>query len=1241
MSLQKIPWGKSIKTPNPASLVRSGFALVATLSLLILLTMLAVGLLSLSAVSLRSSGQGNAQAEARANARLALILALGELQKEMGPDMRVSAEAAIFDSDPTTTEIDGIAQARWLATYDSWGNWLNADYTPPGGSSINIRDTYTPKRETMFRSWLLSMPPGSETNPHAADSLNGWDHTNSVVLVGRGSLGGLAASQPVEVTRAFLTAVGKSGRHAWWIGGENLKAKVDLASKKREMASDEWAVAQGSAAQVSAGAMANMGAIHGETPRIHDMLSKAISFQTLSVPSLGLGAVATQPHFFNLTDSAKGVLASVRTGGLRKDLSLLLDRDNDELPAPYRYNEGENAEPSIRPLSDDILAVGAAVPNRPFASWPALRHYYRMYRKDSDTKLIGNTHTGGHGALLWDGEIPYTNVLSTQNFRPERSNWTGENAYMRVPIIAKLTFLHSIKTDPNPNVPGERLLRHVFSPVVTIWNPYNTEMRFPSGRLGFPASINHTWPTEGHILKDGAARPGIGSSGLGSHGVYLHSDSGADIILSPGEFKVFSYRDLFLQMRNQNPRYSLYPGFDPSAIGGNVSFEERSYPEQEIKDKRIGMRIAFHNYFGWNRQNGHTPGGLSAGLVWGEWDRYLPNLYQIDWFNMSQTLTPITADIAYFTTSEEPVLVGYTQLALKSLSRSSYETIGWEEDWRVRNWIQSPPGYFGGGIYLSENAATAHTQRLDSAYVISFGPVSALELPKVIGQDGEKSYFGSGANPYEKVTAVSILELPTAPISGLAGFSGMRMSPGWIWGGDLFPDRDGYGEGIWMRRGPRFSDNRMSMVNGQSKRVAYQSGITGPGIGNSFMHPMIPKTGIYRYQDNSRSHDQRDGVNSPVVVSDTRAYCDFWDHVLLLNDALWDDYYVSTLTDQIRPGSPNAVSLSENVERLVSGEPIANPRFLYHDSGVGADQVKQALLAEQGYLKSAAHLMIDGAFNVNSTSVQAWRALFTGIRERVIHYRRQNGSLAPVEIPSGATIALSRFDTPNSDQEVSDPALGVRRADGNDAWTGIRFLTDKHIELLAEKCVEQVKRRGPFLNFSEFINRRLSDDRLGVMGALQSAIDYDDANPDPASINHLYKKSDGLMIRASQLGTHEFSAPEAAEGSRLAGTPGYVIQSDILKPIAGTLTVRDDTFRIRTYGESLGADGKVIARAWCEALVQRFPEYQDPVNSPEVPARMQDKDGNFQDNPALSPLNRTFGRRFQIVSFRWLNASEI
>lgn len=96
-----------------------GFALVVTLSLMILLTIIAVGLLSLSAVTLRSSSHGTAQAEAQANARMALMLAIGELQKHAGPDTRVTAPADVIDSgNPPLTGV--------------WKSWEGSDHEASG-----------------------------------------------------------------------------------------------------------------------------------------------------------------------------------------------------------------------------------------------------------------------------------------------------------------------------------------------------------------------------------------------------------------------------------------------------------------------------------------------------------------------------------------------------------------------------------------------------------------------------------------------------------------------------------------------------------------------------------------------------------------------------------------------------------------------------------------------------------------------------------------------------------------------------------------------------------------------------------------------------------------------------------------------------------------------------------------------------------------------------------------------------
>ncbi len=180
---------------------------------------------------------------------------------------------------------------------------------------------------------------------------------------------------------------------------------------------------------------------------------------------------------------------------------------------------------------------------------------------------------------------------------------------------------------------------------------------------------------------------------------------------------------------------------------------------------------------------------------------------------------------------------------------------------------------------------------------------------------------------------------------------------------------------------------------------------------------------------------------------------------------------------------------------------------------------------------------------------------------------------------------------------------------------------------------------------TEFINRQLSSDAKGVTGALQAAIDWDEYNTgydgtlsgSGASINKAYKTGDA-MITNTQLPAN-YPNRKAACGSRYAGIPGYVMQADILQGISASLSVRGDTFLIRAYGESLTSEGKVAAKAWCEAVVQRMPDYMDTTDAAEKKMRTAGQLPSV--TPALNPLNQTFGRKFNIISFRWLNSNEI
>jgi type II secretory pathway pseudopilin PulG len=1213
--------------PHKASHAESrGFALVVTLTLMVLLSLLAVGMLSLSTVSLRRSTRSSNLAEARANARLALMVAIGALQKEMGPDMRVSAESALLDTVESTERIDGVEQSRWLGSYDSWGAWLNAGYAPPGGSQLSIQDTYGKGRSPMFRRWLLSLPEGAESDPDAPRSLAGMDPKRLVVMVGEGTLGDRATSDPDQVTKAYLVDVGERGRHAWWIGAENQRAKATLAQQPRRLAATEWESSQGDTAEVGVGALDGFGFLDSGA----DLSPKLVS--NLSMEAAGAERAYMQGHFFDVTTHGKGVVTSVRSGRLKKDLSLLFEKPNSGLPAQYRFNSGDVREPSIRPMSPDLLAKNPTIPNRHFASWTNMRHYYRMYRQDSDATPA---ESGGGGALGWNGSKPSTGTVWTTNFLTT-NGWNGSNNYWRIPILAKLTFIYSLISEQVPDsAPTRYLLYMVYSPVLTYWNPYNTELVLPNNMLSSLQAPYKALPVRTQLFLGNNAETSdnfLFSTNLHS---FLNSDNGSDIVFKPGEIRLFSHN----YVGGMGFDEKLYPGFDPQAIGGMKLRVGSS--SGYTKDQNPGVSIDFsHSVWGGNINFGNTPGSLVHTQHWGSNATRVPLTYNNDWFQVDQTYTPITGPepggIARWTfTDTAPLPVAFVQLAIKGQSAIDYESIDWEQDWRTRNWMQAPPFYYGNMLYISEDDKIAQTQRVNNPYVMHFGPTSQGEMPKVVGHVGSSAFLGSGSNPFEKVTSVATLELPTAPIGSLAGLSGMRINPGWVDFTKLNPD---------LRVGSSGSGTSgiASLYGAEAKAVAYQSGVTGPGIGNSFMHPMLPRGDIYRYYDNSKSQDPVDRSNPYVCnTTDNKVFNDFWDHVFLLNDALWDDYFVSSLADQTRPGASAASSLEDNIDRLVADELLPNSRYKYYTSGESPSEAKSELQDAEGYLKAAKHLMVDGMFNVNSPSVAAWHALFAGIRERKAVYRDASGVVKEIAVPAGKRIALTRFNTEVSDKEMDDPETGETMPDGSPGWSGVRFLDDDELEKLAEECVKQVKLRGPFLNFSEFVNRRLSDDALGTMGALQSAIDYDDASPDPASINYRYKNGPDFMLEESDLGTNGFATPEAAEGSRFAGIPGYVIQSDLLKPIANTLSVRDDTFRIRACGESLDAKGNVVARAWCEAIVQRYPEYCDGADAAETPVRELDASGSFVDSGQLGDENLLFGRRFRIVRFRWLGEKEI
>ena len=168
-----------------------GFALIVTLSLMILLTVIAVGLLTLSSVSLRSSTQGQAMALAQANARLALMLALGELQKSAGPDQRITAAADILPAAKPAAS----GRAQWA------GVWDTSAFSP-----------MKPDTKAFVR-WLVSDTPTALADATAAAG------TDDVLV-----FTGKDAASSVKVPKIKIS----DGSYAYWVADEGAESRSGL-----------------------------------------------------------------------------------------------------------------------------------------------------------------------------------------------------------------------------------------------------------------------------------------------------------------------------------------------------------------------------------------------------------------------------------------------------------------------------------------------------------------------------------------------------------------------------------------------------------------------------------------------------------------------------------------------------------------------------------------------------------------------------------------------------------------------------------------------------------------------------------------------------------------------------------------------------------------------------------------------------------------------------------------------------
>lgn len=371
------------------------------------------------------------------------------------------------------------------------------------------------------------------------------------------------------------------------------------------------------------------------------------------------------------------------------------------------------------------------------------------------------------------------------------------------------------------------------------------------------------------------------------------------------------------------------------------------------------------------------------------------------------------------------------------------------------------------------------------------------------------------------------------------------------------------------------------------------------------------------------------------VTQDKKPYC--LDHSYLANHLLFDDWFVSSIAPETSAWTSNISRSHLEVyqEHLQQIAPLPNhayrPSIQAASSSEAESRANADLDPATAWREIASKLEVEGMFNVNSTSIPAWTAILRNLRSADVPSVNYSASAWELEL-----------DAENQDLTP----IGRSRVSGSDSHTlgnspkqgSHTKLSDQQINALAAEIVEQVKLRGPFLSLSEFVNRQLSNDSgLALAGAIEAALlelssRGGNDNPNKKMQSHFPDQVPNSWIKRGSNNKDQFKA--ASEGYAAYGLPGWLRQADILRSLAPILSVRDDSFVIRSYGDTQDPiTGKTLDRAWCEAVVQRKTEYVDSIS---------DNSTTLPSSATLnSDANARFGRKFEIVSFRWLSADEI
>ena len=1156
------------------------------------------------------------------------------------------------------------------------------------------------------------------------------------------------------------------GSYAYWVGDEGVKARpnlIDTRAKTDPNSADQLISAR---SPVTHGLLKNL-PNQIQLTALTRMKDASLLTDWDPIISTSDEPIDTRKYFHDISLVSAGVLSDPVLGGLKRDLSVAFEL-SDARFAITEFGQGaagaagtnteKGAEPVVMPVLQRGSQTTDAAPifNRTVAggdvrgpTWWALRDYHRLYKQvgwtsggtgergtsiptlkartlwpnaavarpggpPGDSGLPNNSRFNRTYAYsdLYNGDLPTPiNPNASDYLNGDRSrlitrplNVAATPYVQRVTLAFSVNKMHwfewkRIRWGKNWVWIEEEWvdIRVNITPIVVVHNPFNVRMAwqpkpdatgspnaeafataisvsdFNGWKFRFkqykPGSMDNPYVFETDLTRFLTLQDGT-SDAEDTLRLYLKKDDSVSMIIEPGESRVFSCKPTI-------------GDWSKSVVLDNT-YDERGGFRDTLKDWGFGEDAL-------GLLDLESPIALS--IVPGDRLRVRHALACWPGDQLDHKASPGASDkLDFFNKSSESTEVVFTDINSASHPQPAEK---YYQDWRkVPDKYVTPPGTKWASpdpspppplnvpdlvTAVEISVKTADSVAAPYSTFTHSNPLAPTQRASATGRNGTGGMMGvQGISPSFQLTLrggswLNVLETENG--AGKVAMGGNSM-------------KAGGSTRVILCEVPLTQPTSLAQFGHANFGVRDQQPLLG--IGSSFASPLV----------DARKVIQDNGPN----------WTDF-DQTYLLNSALWDGFFLSSLAPWMKTGTTGEItaadplptdpvtratattptpvdpneqkSLSQVITDFVlAGQPLDNPRFSLEYTDLDAVKIQGAL---GDYRRAATVLTNKGAFNVNSTSVDAWKSFLGSAKELAVATLTEEANSARFRRIVGK---VSSGGVQASKMEL-DP--GIWRFDDPKHWDGFASLTDVQLTELAKGIVAENKARfavlsrterdlvktpgkrlfggltqaaTPYLGLSEFINRFLCDQTWASRcGALQSAIFRADRDAKAGLSHHVAAVSDERQLTLNNLTTaaasrlpHPENIEAAAKGSSESrvhsafSAPGNLLQSDLLQSLGSALASRSDTFKLRCYGEAAQIDGKT-GSAWLEVIVQRVPGFIDPTNAAEtgnsaprplmIPTAPPSTLADATVDTALTPVNHLLGRRFKVISMRWLRLDEI